>query len=208
MRARRGPCFTTDVIEHSSKKNARRIHLAARVTETFNPNPYSPPTATPDRPLRLVATKRSLSLRRLCIFQCGIIVVALAAEVYDIETIMGSGPIFGIVGIGIMLVAYRERDFRAAAFGASAPMFATFIFSLIVVMDWGPAEADQPVQWLSFGFALLAVPAAGWMVLRRPDERYENLDEHHENSDEPWNVSEPPPVASPDSDQTESRTRQ
>ena len=115
--------------------------------------------------VRSLIDRRHVWIQRLCFVQC--VVIVIAVEAFNIESIIGSGPIFALVGISIAFLAIRQRNFFVAIFGASAPLFALFIFFLINVLSWGPADADQPVQWMSAAYAFFALPYAVWLLRRR-----------------------------------------
>ena len=83
-------------------------------------NPYAPPEVA-SSPITISGTLRQrLWLRRLCVLQMVVIVCSLAIEAYEHESIVGSGPVFAIVGLVISVFAYRQTDMLAFPFGISA----------------------------------------------------------------------------------------
>lgn len=133
---------------------------------TSKQNPYAPPETLPEA--RGVAPwGRSANwLPKLIWLQCATAVTALVFASYDIETIVISGPVFGLTGLMAAVTAVRHRDTRVAFLGASAPVFALFVFLLIFYSGWGPSEADQPVQAISAAYSLAALPFGIWCLWR------------------------------------------
>ncbi len=52
--------------------------------------------------------------------------------------------------------------------GVSAPAFALFVFYLISMMNWAPRDAKLPVRFLSFTYAVLALPFTWYLLAGRP----------------------------------------
>lgn len=130
------------------------------------PNPYAPPE-TLSEARRFAPSGRSGNwLRRLIWLQCAATVTALVCAGYHIETIVFAGPVFGLIGLATAVTAIRYRDTRLVLFGASAPVFALFVFLLIFYTGWGPREADQPVKAISAAYTLAALPFAIWCSWR------------------------------------------
>jgi len=121
-----------------------------------------------DQPFREGVVSRNVWLRRLMLLQSFVIIMALVAQAYDIESILGSGPIFAVVGLLIGGIGFRTHNHLAAWYGLSAVAFALLIVFLISHNEWGPAEAERPVIILSVGYGLVACPVTWWLVYWRP----------------------------------------
>ena len=130
-------------------------------------NPYAPPAAVLDSPLDLVQPVHTPWSHRLIVFQSVVIVVSLAVEAYEHESIIGSGPIFSAVGLAIVICAFRQRDYIATLFGGSAIAFALLIVFLINYNSWGPPEGNLPITILSWTYAACALPMSAWLVLAK-----------------------------------------
>jgi hypothetical protein len=104
-------------------------------------------------------------LRRLIALQAVVIVLALALESYEHETIVGTGQLLTLVGLVIAAVAQRHHDRLAMLFGGSAFLFALLIVFLINYNSWSPAQGDQPITILSFAYAAFALPTAVWLAI-------------------------------------------
>ena len=110
-------------------------------------------------------------MRFLLALQLVVILVSLALEAYEHETIVGSGAVFTLVGIAIASVAYRSKDFFAIAYGLSAVAFSFLIVFLINYNQWGPPQGNRPITILAFCYAAIALPIAGWLLIGRSNEK-------------------------------------
>ncbi len=130
-------------------------------------NPYATPATVSDAPL--VDGKASWTpwLCRLIILQAFVIVASLAVEAYEHESIVGSGPIFSLVGLWIAIIASRKRDHAAMLFGGSAIAFSALIVFLINYNSWSPNQGNLPITLLSFAYAAFALPVSSWLALTR-----------------------------------------
>ncbi|MCA9139153.1 MAG: hypothetical protein KDB00_20410 [Planctomycetales bacterium] len=133
-------------------------------------NPYQPPTSPPELSVAKYPRRKSLSLRSLLALQALVIVVSLALEAYQHETIVGTGAFFTLVGIAISLVAWRSGDSFAFAYGLSAVAFSTLIVFLINYNQWGPPQGNRPITILAFIYAAIALPATAWLYNRRLED--------------------------------------
>ncbi|WP_145169442.1 hypothetical protein [Rubripirellula lacrimiformis] len=120
-------------------------------------------------------------MRRLVVLQAIVIVVSLVAEAYEHETIIGSGAIFSMVGLAIVVTAFRKRDHAAVMFGGSAIVFASFIVFLINFNAWTPAQGNYPITILSLTYAAFALPASVSLALKR--RQSEDSDRLHSGVD-------------------------
>ncbi|QDV43431.1 hypothetical protein Enr13x_32880 [Stieleria neptunia] len=130
-------------------------------------NPYAPPSTVSDTPLIDAAPIQAPWLRRFIAVQAIVIVASLAVEAYEHESIVGSGPIFSLVGLIIAMLAFRNRDHASMIFGGSAIAFASLIVFLINYNSWGPPQGDRPITILSFIYAAFALPYSAWFVSTR-----------------------------------------
>ena len=141
--------------------------LENRQMDSADENPYAPHVMLADRPFRERIVARNVWLSRLMILQSLVIILALVAQAYDIESILGSGPIFAVMGLLIGGIGFRTHNHPAAWYGISAVAFALLIVFLINFNEWGPAEAERPVTILSVGYGLVACPVTWWLVYGR-----------------------------------------
>lgn len=130
-------------------------------------NPYAPPAMQEDQPVRNTVASRELWLKRLIILHSLVIVFALLAQAYEVESIMGSGPVFAINGLLIAVLGFRTHNHPAAWYGVSAVAFALLIVFLINFNRWGPAMAERPVIIMSAVYGLAACPVTLWLVCGR-----------------------------------------
>jgi len=154
------------------------------MTDSENPNPYAPPQVASESVLLPKPSPDRRRIRRWAIVECLVIAGALAAQAIDIESIIISGPVFGLVGLGVAIMGRRSRHVPALMFGGSAFAFAIFIFVLINLADWGPREATRPVMILSWIYTVAVTPVA-WRCLRVHSTRWitEEMDSTEESEE-------------------------
>jgi peptidoglycan/LPS O-acetylase OafA/YrhL len=85
-------------------------------------------------------------------------VLATTLAFYDIQTIIGTGPIGSIIGLIVFAYANEPNIPSRKKIGLSAPIFSLFCFSLVFFLDWSKTSAQFPVSTLmTFYTAILAV---------------------------------------------------
>jgi len=130
-------------------------------------NPYSPPLAESNQPIRELRT-RSAWVSGFYSLQLVVLVTGFAAAIFiDTETIIASGSALALVGLVLLGVAWRYKDLPFLACGFSGPIFGVFIFLLIFHNGWGPNEARGPVLGLASVYMLGLVSVGAWLWLRR-----------------------------------------
>lgn len=138
-----------------------------KVTSSIEPNPYAPSAIISESPPREPRLGRSGWLRALLVLQGLVIIVSLAVEAYEHESIVGSGPVFSLVGLTIAVVAFRNQQPYAMAYGLSAAAFALLIVFLINYNHWGPPQGDRPITILAYCYASVALPVTWWLLTKR-----------------------------------------
>ncbi len=102
----------------------------------------------------------------LCIaLLLGIAGSTIAATV-EIETIVGTGPIFSLVGVATALGILKSRSPANLLFGLSVPIFSVCIFFLIFTRGWSPQQASVPVSSIILGYEAFAIPLGLWALFR------------------------------------------
>jgi hypothetical protein len=94
----------------------------------------------------------------LCAIQILGIVGAVIAAAIDIESIVGSGVIFSLLGLFVAAGSGTSRSRSMLVFGLSAVAISLFLLVLINVMEWGQAEAAFPVTLILLGYELALAP--------------------------------------------------
>lgn len=94
----------------------------------------------------------------------GILIGAVCA-VFEIESIMASGPILSLSGGLIALLSFHRDRLMGLLFGLAAPTVAMFCLFVIATRNWSPPEAQIPVSLFLVVFGLLCVPACALAVL-------------------------------------------
>lgn len=119
-------------------------------------NPYAPPRSDPPPPpVRHWEWNR---LRQICLVQLVVMIVGLSLELFHVETILGTGPVYLLVGVITLNIAYRESNPAGILFGLSAILLTVGLFAVINVYSLGPRDADRPVTIIIWGYAALAIP--------------------------------------------------
>ena len=130
-------------------------------------NPYTPPPAVSENVLIREGQVRNRWLIRLCSLQVVVIVVALGFNAHQHRSIVGSGPIFSLVGLAIAYVAYRSHALLEMVIGLSAPLLSLLICILINYYQWSPSQGERPNTLIMTAYALVAVPALLFAIVRQ-----------------------------------------
>jgi len=126
-----------------------------------------PPPAVSENVLIREGQVRNGSLIRLCCLQVVVIVVAFAFNAHEHESIVGSGPIFSLVGLAIAFVAFRNHALLEMAIGLSAPLLSLSVFFLIHYNQWSPTQSDRPNTIIITVYALVAVPTLLFAIVQQ-----------------------------------------
>ena len=120
-------------------------------------NPYAPPSEAADG-IVVKPDSGGAGLRRLCVAQILITIVALAAQMWEIETIVISGFVFSLIGLAIAIVGYRRSRPYAVIAGGSAVSYALLLVVVINLNKWSPSDAEIPVRIMSSLYSAAFVP--------------------------------------------------
>jgi hypothetical protein len=97
------------------------------------------------------------------------IAVGVAAAVWEITSIVCSGPVLSLTGLLLALVSFGRGRGAGLLFGLAVPTTTVFCFAIIAGLGWSPATAHVPISALLFVF--------GWVALglcRRAFEEVRN----------------------------------
>ncbi|MCA9212358.1 MAG: hypothetical protein KDB27_04775 [Planctomycetales bacterium] len=130
-------------------------------------NPYAPPTEAADG-IVVKPDSGGAGLKRLCIAQMIIIILALLAQMWEIETIVISGFVFSLIGLSITIVAYRRSRPYAVIAGGSAVGYALLLIVVINLNKWSPADAEYPVRIMSSLYSAAFVPLLAYCARGTP----------------------------------------
>jgi hypothetical protein len=113
--------------------------------------------------------------RCLTILQTIGVEVATLLALFEIRTIVASGPLLSALGLAIAYIAFRRNRPLGLCFGLAAPTASVFCFSLIHGLDWGPDRARMPVLVILVVVALFHVaalyPVGCELAVERGDDR-------------------------------------
>ena len=90
-------------------------------------------------------------------------VIASAAEV---ESIVGTGPVFSILGLVVCIGWIYSRSLATFVFGLSASAISLFVLTLILGLHWSPGDASVPVPLILLAYETMIVPV-GLVSLHR-----------------------------------------
>ena len=83
----------------------------------------------------------------LCVFTWG----ATGLARYDIETILGTGPVGMVISLVLWIKGRKARLLQQT--GALSFFFVVFCFLLIVINGWSPTQAEEPIPWIIGAYA-------------------------------------------------------
>ena len=130
-------------------------------------NPYRAPETLYEPAIEQL-DRHPLWFRFAIFFQLLTIAVGVVLAVFDIETILGTGPILALLGLVVFLQTKRQDGSRrplSLVFGVSGPMVAVICFLLIFCLEWSPRAAHFPIGAIAVCYSLLFLPM-GMYVLR------------------------------------------
>jgi hypothetical protein len=129
-------------------------------------NPYEPPAT--ERSISPTAVERkNLWLTSLCSLQILVMAIGLGLEAYDHHTIVGSGPVFAVVGMVIAGISRRKDRHLEFFAGVSAPLLTAFIVFLININGWSPTTGDKPITVIVSLYSAVFVPILAAAIVRQ-----------------------------------------
>jgi len=132
-------------------------------------NPYRPPETGPDATVVSAAGNRVPGTSLLAALQVFVAFVGTGFAFWEIESILGSGPLLAVVGGLHAIAGHRRGRLSAILMGYSAPVFCIAIFLLINLKEWGPDAAQDPVSALAVAYLIPLVVA--WLASERQRSR-------------------------------------
>lgn len=94
-------------------------------------------------------------------------VVAYAASLLEIETVMGSGPLLTALGVWLAVAAGRAQQPAGVLLGVGFIILAITLFVTVNVLSWSPGEAREPFAFIGAFTGMLVVGLA-LAALRAP----------------------------------------
>ncbi len=83
---------------------------------------------------------------QLCIcLQMLVVLIGLGVACWQVESIIGTGPILSIVGIIVAVLSYQRSMKGGVLFGLSGLGLCVGVFLTIFLLDWSPGDARIPV---------------------------------------------------------------
>ena len=92
-----------------------------------------------------LSLKRNRGLIRVMLAQLGFALLSIVLAIYDMVTIVGTGPIGSVIGLIVFGLAYRLGLPVKIKIGLSAPIFSSICFCLIYFLEWSKEEASTPI---------------------------------------------------------------
>jgi hypothetical protein len=87
----------------------------------------------------------------------GVLITATVA-LFDIESIVWSGPIFSVYSLLIAIFAYRRNRTICLYYAFATPTVSVFCFAIIFGRHWSPGDARIPIGISLAIFGLINVP--------------------------------------------------
>lgn len=94
-------------------------------------------------------------VQTLLVLQLLGVLIATGVAAWDIESIVFTGPVLFVTGLGIAAVSSLAGRPFGFYFGLAAPTVAVLCFSIICGLEWSPQEAHDPISLLLVGFCVL-----------------------------------------------------
>lgn len=83
-----------------------------------------------------------------CAVACGLLMAV------DTETVMGSGPVIGLLGAWMVVQGVRRRVRRAWILGTAHCAICAFFVVLVNLYRWGPRDAHVPFAVMGVTYTL------------------------------------------------------
>jgi len=142
-----------------------------------NVNPYAPPSPSGDNATAAQAhydgPRRHKSLRLPLVAYALAVFFGVAVAAYDIESIIGSGPILLLIGTGLAVIGHRRRDMPAVLLGMSSFLLAGLVVALINLVPYSPTTGYWPLLTIIGFYACVSLPITGWMLIFRRNSIFE-----------------------------------
>lgn len=90
--------------------------------------------------------------------------MAAVAAAIEPESILGSGPAVGYVGLWLAALAFRWRRTATFFFALLGPTVFVACTAMIAMMHWGPGEAQAPVAAVLSIWALFQCVTIPWAL--------------------------------------------
>lgn len=157
-----------NVVRSKEQLPSTRLDTVARAKMNDDSlfNPYEPP-ATERSTSRVAVEPQNLWLTSLCSLQILVMATALWLEAYEHETIVGSGPVFSVVGMAIAGISRRKDRHLEFFAGVSAPLLTAFIVFLININGWSPATGDKPITVIISLYSAVFMPILASAIVRQ-----------------------------------------
>jgi len=106
------------------------------------------------------------AMRVLLVIGLFLSVGAWIALLVQVETVIFSGPVLVLAGVGTLLAGWRGSYRPAAYVGAAHVAISLLFFVLVNLLQWGPGDARLPFAWMGFGYVAVMIPV-NWKVISR-----------------------------------------
>ena len=126
-------------------------------------NPYEAPQTMSVGDQRVFTSGRHFWLQLCICLQMLVVLIGLGVACWQIESIIGTGPILSIVGIIVAVLSYRRSIRSGVLFGLSGLGLSVGVFLTIFLLHWSPDDARIPVPIM--GGAYLGIAGSYALVL-------------------------------------------
>ncbi|QDT12969.1 hypothetical protein [Planctomycetes bacterium K23_9] len=140
-------------------------------------NPYAVTTADPSRDNSQFALPPRTVRAKVCLFLVAaaipLMLLGTTLAFFDIESIIGSGPVMLVYGCVLFYVTLPAGLPRFRWFAWVCLVFPAAIFMLIFLLSWSPQEAQQPVSITIAVMTLFALAGLAGSLMAHQTEKSE-----------------------------------
>jgi hypothetical protein len=116
-----------------------------------------------------LARKKMVKLVRVLLAATwSICAIGTALIVWEVETVLFTGPVLFLAGAGLLGFAWACRYVSAGALGVLHMGVCVLFFSLVVALRWGPNAARIPFMVMSILYAALTLYPALFAIMHPP----------------------------------------
>jgi hypothetical protein len=95
-------------------------------------------------------------------------VALLLIILYDVESVLVTGPIIAILGLVAVALGIGARFSLVALLGVANCSICLLFFGLVLTLGWSPADADAPFAGMGLVFTVSTLPAVLRATRRAP----------------------------------------
>jgi hypothetical protein len=87
---------------------------------------------------------------------------------YDVESVIVTGPVIALLGLTTVILGFAGRYMALACLGLANILVCILFFLLVVILEWGPRDAQHPFAVMGAIYTAATLPVAVWVTRRVP----------------------------------------